>query len=571
MAIQLRDYQQECILEIAKAYKKGTRRQLVSSATGTGKTILFAALAKKLNTKTLILAHRDELLDQAMDKIIQVWPESKNKIGKVKAELNEYHKQIIVASVQSVTREKRLNELKKQNISLCIIDEAHHAAAESYFRVVKELGFMENAPNKLLVGVTATPYRLDKVALGEIFEEIVFERTIASMIRGGYLADLRGYRIQTTTDISNVAVNHGDFQINALANVVDTKDRNDLIVKSYRKIADGLKSIAFCVNIEHSQHLAEKFNEYGISAKAVWGNMDKDARKNTLKEFKDNKIQVLTNCNILTEGFDEPSVRCLLMARPTKSQSLQIQMVGRGTRKFFNKTECLVIDFTDNAHDICTFGTLVGKEMKQGQTMKEALDEIDQEEKEKKETAWVKSTGKTIQKEFDFFEQSNFRWFEIPGFGWRLPVAPKTYVFLKAVEEEKYFVSLEVDGEEKEKLSDLPLSLGYAQGVAEDYARKYKSFSNKSAPWRQQPASAEQIELMKKFKIEHDGFLTKGQASDLIEAKKGQKEVWKKQEATGKQKWFLRSKGIKLPNELTKGQANRLIFEYKKKEEMANC
>jgi len=245
-------------------------------------------------------------------------------------------------------------------------------------------------------------------------------------------------------------------------------------------------------------------------------------------------------------------------------------MAGRGTRKFPGKTECLVIDFTDNAHDICTFGTLVGKEMKQGQTMKEALDEIEQEEKEKKETAWVKSTGKTIQKEFDLLEQSNFRWFELPGYGWRLPVAPKTYVFLKAVEEEKFLVSLEVDGEEKEKLSDLPLSLGYAQGVAEDYSRKNK-FSIKTAPWRQQPASEGQMELLKKFKIDYTGNITKGQASDLIEARQGQKEVWKKQEATGKQKWFLRSKGITLPANLTKGQANRLIFEYKKKEEMANC
>lgn len=562
--INLRDYQEECILEIAKAYKNKTNRQLISLPTGTGKTCIFSSLAKRLNTKTLILAHRDELLDQAIDKFKIIWPGV--NVGKVKAEQNEFDKQVVVASVQSICRDNRLEEARKQGFKLCVIDEAHHAVSNSYLKVVKELGFLDTAKEKLLVGVTATPERLDKIALGELFQKIVFERTIASMIRGDYLADLRGIRIQTKTDISKVGVSQGDFQIDALASVVDTEDRNNIIVKSYQEKAPGLKSIAFCVNIEHSKHLAEEFNTAGIKAAAVWGDMDKDERKAILKLFHNGDIDIITNCNLLTEGFDEPSIRCLLMARPTKSRSLYIQMVGRGTRKYPNKKECLVIDFTDNRHDICMFGDLRGKPIKDGQSVKEAEEEDEKTREEAKETSWIKSNNKTTSKEFDLLETSNFRWFEMPGIGWRLPIEPKRYVFVKSFKEDKYYVCLENDGHITKKLSDMPLSLGYAQGVAEDYARKFNSFSAKDASWRKTTASDKQKEILDKLNVEYDENITKGQASDLIEKVKSARNNWKYLPATQKQIYFLTSNNITVRKGILKGEASKLIYELKNKE-----
>ena len=163
--ISLRNYQQECLDSILAAKERGITRPLISLATGMGKTVLFSALAKQLNCRTLIVAHRDELIQQAREKLLLVWPEASSLIGIVKGELHQPEKQIVIASIQSAVREKRLLDLKWEGFDLCIIDEAHHAAAPSYERLVRELGFLEGDPDKVLLGVTATPKRGDGVGL----------------------------------------------------------------------------------------------------------------------------------------------------------------------------------------------------------------------------------------------------------------------------------------------------------------------------------------------------------------------------------------------------------------------
>jgi superfamily II DNA or RNA helicase len=201
--LSIRPYQLEAIEAVKEARSSGINRQLISLPTGTGKTVTFAALAQDLNSKTIILAHREELIHQAADKFRLVWPEA--DIGVVMADSNDMDKQIVIASVQTVSRPKRLEALKELGFKLMIVDEAHHAASESYRNVINGLGFTKNNTDKLLVGVTATPTRGDGHSLGDIFESIIFERSISTMIKAGYLSDLKGKRILTHTDLRDWA------------------------------------------------------------------------------------------------------------------------------------------------------------------------------------------------------------------------------------------------------------------------------------------------------------------------------------------------------------------------------
>lgn len=314
--IELRDYQLEALKAVNREYKSKVRRQLIVLPTGTGKTIIFAAIVKEWNVRTLILAHRDELIQQAVAKIKLIWPEA--DIGIVKGDLQEYDHQIIVGSVQSCMHKKRLKHLKEQDFQLLIIDEAHHSAAASYQKIIKKLGFLRKTGKQLLLGFTATPDRSDKLGLGDTFQKIVFMRSISTMIQQGYLCPVSAKRCLTSVSLDGVHTTHGDFQRGQLAAAVNIKERNEFIADKYQLYADGRKAIGFCTDVQNCHDLAGSCNARGIPAKAIWGAMDSEARRRTIEEFKNGTIKVCTSCGVLTEGFDEPSINCILMARPTR-------------------------------------------------------------------------------------------------------------------------------------------------------------------------------------------------------------------------------------------------------------
>lgn len=373
--IALRDYQKEAIARVINARKRGIRRSLLSLPTGSGKTVVFSSLAREMNVRTLILAHRDELLKQAADKLRVVWPSA--EIGFVKAKQNDYTAQVVVASVQTLASPKRLEQIASQNFKLMVIDESHHATAPTYRRIIERLGFMRDEDDRLLLGVTATAKRADGDPLGDVFQEVVYHVSMLTMIREGYLADIEAYRVETDIDLSGVHSRGGDFVDYELAKVVNTPVRNRLVVDKYLEYASDRKAIAFCADVQHSRDLEEAFLERGISAKSLSGNTPDDERTGTLEAFARGEIQVITNAMLLTEGFDQPDVGCVLMTRPTKSQSLYIQCIGRGTRKAPGKENCIVIDFTESGgQDVCLVPTLFGipkEKMKFGKTVTEAL------------------------------------------------------------------------------------------------------------------------------------------------------------------------------------------------------
>lgn len=556
--IALREYQEDAIQAVMDAFMRATLRQLLLLPTGCGKTIVFSALAKRLNKRTLVIAHREELIEQAKEKFELVWPEA--DLGIVMADQDNPDCQVVIASIQTAIRPRRLEALKQQNFELLIIDESHHAAADTYQKLIQELGFMGGDPSKLLVGVTATAKRGDKLALGKVFQEIVYEASIGLMIRAGYLTDLKGLQISTEVDLSDISVIGGDFNIGQLANAVNTTSRNKVIVNSFLEHAPDKRAVAFCVDVQHSLDLAEAFNHAGVKAAAVYGDMEKEARREILRAFKAGEIQVLTNCNILTEGFDCPEIECLLMARPTKSQSLFIQMVGRGTRLYPGKEFCLVIDFCDSRHDVCQLGTLLGKKMKDGQTITEAIEEQEHEEKLQYEA----KVQEVKTREFDLLNRSRFKWLALKNNCYRLRLGKDGYIWLRQMELDKYKILL-VSGDQVVQLHEKLLPLGYSQGVAEDFARKSKSgkLADKQAAWRNLPMSDGQVQEFKRLKADVPFGLTRGEASDRLDEIKEKKLAWKFEPATPEQKARLTKMGIKYPEDLTKGQAGQLIGRNK--------
>ncbi len=344
----LRPYQQECLVRLRERYRAGKRRVLVSLPTGTGKTVVFAELPRffRMKKRLLVLAHREELLEQAAAKFRAVDPSI--SVGIEQADRHVRDERIVIASVATL-RGERLARLAPEDFYLFVVDEAHHAVAPSYRAVFDHFGLFEPGTARMLIGFTATPRRGDKQSLGDVFEDIAYSKGLEEMIAADYLSRVRGYRVQTGVSLDRVKVRAGDFVESQLAETVNVGGRNDLIVRTHRELAPERHCAVFCANVEHARDLAEAFRAAGVRAEAVWGTMPRSERHDVLARFHEGATRVLTNCNVLTEGFDEPAIDCVMMARPTKSLLLYAQMVGRGTRKASGKSDLMVIDFVDNS------------------------------------------------------------------------------------------------------------------------------------------------------------------------------------------------------------------------------
>jgi hypothetical protein len=431
-----------------------------------------------------------------------------------------------------------------------------------------ELGFLDGDPEKLLVGVTATAFRGDKLALDTIFERIVFSRSIITMIRGGYLCDARGLSVRTRVDLNSVKTDAGDFNRGELAAAVNTPARNDLVVDSYLEHARERKSVVFCVDVAHSLDMAEAFRRRGAAAAAVFGAMDAEERKRVLADYATGRVDVLTNCNVLTEGWDAPDTSAIFLARPTKSAVLYTQMVGRGLRLSPEKKDCLVVDFVDIAgrHSLCGLATLAGINPKNasGEKSQRTLMEIYYEEAERKAWEKEKVAYKTETEAIELFAQaSKFLWSKI-GNHYRLVLPNNETVWCRHVDgnSDGYScICVGADGKVTSISNDI-LPIGYAIGVCEDYVRLAKSGSanivNKHAKWRNAPASEGQRQLLTKLGIPLSSGMTKGEASTLLDMRM-------KEPATRAQiKAIQRLRLHEYPELLMKYCAAKLLREYRR-------
>ncbi len=520
MQLQLRNYQTECLDAISAAAKANISKPLVSLPTGTGKTIIFAYMVRQIaqrGGRSLVLVHRDELLTQAEDKLKIIWPEA--QVGIVKAARNELDAAVTIASVQTISRESRLTQLRDNiGFDFIVTDEAHHAVAASYQRIYDAL---LNGSGQLHLGVTATPNRGDRRGLLEVYQEVVYHRSLLEMIRAGWLCDLRCVQITTDISLDSVKTRQGDFAQGELGAVINTENRNELIVQAYQEHAAGRLALCFTVDVQHATDLAEAFQEEGVNAVAISGKTPIEERREALRRFHDREIDVICNCQVLTEGYDEPAVDSIILARPTKSSVLYTQMVGRGTRTFPGKSDCLILDFADVAghHKIMQVPNLVGLKDEHDLDGKHSLTELVHREREGKP---LHGQGKGIAaSQIDIFDRSKFRWIQIMKNTFLLNLGKEGKIQVIPSKTFGRYVVVHTQRSESEYLTQMPINLSWAMGIAESHAEDITGgklgVALKAARWRLEPATKKQLKILDMYGVDYDRDITKGEASDAID------------------------------------------------------
>lgn len=336
--ISLRPYQDSLIKRARANFIVGKNRQLLVAPTGAGKTVMFsfmAGAARGKNLRVWILAHRVELLDQISKTLTQFGiPHGMIAPGYI----GDRRQQVQVASVFTLAR--RLDRYDAPD--LIIVDEAHHAiGASTWGRVIKEF------PAAKLLGVTATPIRLSGEGLGDLFECMVQGPTVRELIELGALSPYRLFA-PGGLDLSGVHSKMGDFVRSELAAAVDKPSITGDAVKHYQKLAPGKRAVAFCISVEHAEHVAASFRAAGIPAASIDGAMDRVLRSQVLASFTAGDIRVLTSCDLISEGFDVPAIEVAILLRPTQSLSLFLQQVGRCLRVFPGKAEAIILDHAGN-------------------------------------------------------------------------------------------------------------------------------------------------------------------------------------------------------------------------------
>ena len=382
--MELRPYQQQAKDAIFSEWKNGIKKTLLVLPTGCGKTIVFAKVAEecvKGGSRVLILAHRGELLDQAADKIGK---STGLGCATEKAEqtcLGSWFR-IVVGSVQSMMREKRLNQFPNDYFNTIIIDEAHHCISDSYQKVLRHF------PDAEVLGVTATPDRGDMQNLGTVFESLAYEYTLPKAIKEGYLSPIKAVTIPLKIDMSAVGVQAGDFKSGDIATALDPYLES--IAEEMEKYCSNKKTVVFLPLVKTSQKFRDILNNHGFKAAEVNG--DSKDRAEILEAFDKDQYNVLCNSMLLTEGWDCPSVDCIVVLRPTKVRSLYCQMVGLGTRLSpeTNKDHLLLLDFLwhTERHELCHPASLICESAEVAQKMTENMEKdagcvIDIEEAEK--------------------------------------------------------------------------------------------------------------------------------------------------------------------------------------------
>jgi len=554
----LRPYQQEGLNAITKALDRGVRAQLVVWPTAAGKSSLFANLPKHLDIeRMLVLAHREELLDQAAKRIKQYNPHL--DIGVEQAENYAEEHSVVVASVQSIGKESqriRRERWSPEHFDVIIVDEAHHAGAKTYLNILRYF------KPKLLLGVTATPSRGDGVVLANIFDEVSHAKTIPDLYEEGesdsqfgpYLSRLRGVRISSDTNLSKISVRAGDFAENELAIAVNTDSRNSKIISAYESHirSQGRKhTLVFAVDVAHAKALTAQFQDRGHEANCVLGATNRQERADIFQSFRDGMTSVLINVGVATEGIDIPNIDSIILARPVLSPTLFFQMIGRGLRVAPNKTDCLIMDVVDTVgrHNVVTIGEAFGVRSvdfkgedvyEKAMVVKQAQElginfedgmEIGDLEKRletiegvRKGTIFINTRAQVIDvlqsaaPADEVEKESKFPWIKINNDKYILSMFDKSVFALEHDALGRWVLIYCGEQWECEKAKGVPLR--WADNiVCRNTEQKVWRARSVNARWRQAPASDAQRRLLKdKFKIAIlPSNLSKGAATDIID------------------------------------------------------
>lgn len=445
--MELRPYQETARQKVQEEWEEGKKRTLLVLPTGTGKTIVFSKIIEdrvKKGERVLVIAHRGELLEQASDKLYKSTglKTATEKAGQTS--LGSFYR-VVVGSVQTLQREKRLNQFPPEYFDTIVIDEAHHAISDGYQRVLQHF---EDAN---VLGVTATPDRGDMRNLGSYFESLAYEYSLPEAIKSGYLSPIKALTIPLKLDLSNVKQQAGDFSTKDLGTALDPY--LEQIAEEMKKQCFNRKTVVFLPLVKTSQKFRDILNKHGFKAAEVNG---KSAdREQVLKDYEEGKYNVLCNSMLLTEGWDCPSVDCVIVLRPTKVRALYSQMVGRGTRLAPGKKELLLLDFLwhTERHELCHPANLIATDEAVAKKMTENIEELgapidlevaeqqaiedvalEREESLAKQLAEMKKRKRKLVDplQFEMSIQASDLTDYVPSFGWQM--SPPTDKQVKALE-----------------------------------------------------------------------------------------------------------------------------------------
>lgn len=539
-------------------------------ATGTGKTVIFSKLPQRLKHvlpgQTVIYAHREELIDQAIDKMRAANPSLRIDKEMAKHQADPSLADVVVASVATLGRagSKRLDKFNWENFDKHTTDEAHHSVATSYLNIYERAGVLRPDYKGLLTGFTATPQRGDGQALAKLYQKIVYTYSLRNAIEDGWLVDVRGIKVKTNISLDHIKTVAGDFEEKELASTVDTPIRNQLAALAYKQYGEGRQAIGFAVTIEHAKHLAETFRFYGINAEAVWG-VDPE-RADKLERHRAGEISVLFNVDVLTEGYDDWHISCIIDCAPTKSPVKYTQRIGRATRLEDGtgnlldwtgrpiKRDCLIIDVADASkrHSLITLPTLMG--MASGLNLNgkslvgaaRALEEA-QEKYAHLDFAGLENLDDLSEyiEKVDLFkvkflpeveENSEFSWHGSPTGGYILMLPPERDTNGKIIKSndirinqnllDKWELEAYIKGKRyKGERDSIEAIFQAADKLVQDFCPEEIKLVKREATWHNLPPTQGQLNLLAKFfkgmPIPKD--MTRGKASQLIGSKLAKK------------------------------------------------
>lgn len=523
--IRLRDYQTDAIQSVWDAHRGGMQRPAVVLPTGAGKTVIFSAMAQEWAAgphgtgRSMVLVHRDELADQALAKLRNAAPHL--RVGKVKAQDNDVDADVVVASVQTLARPSRRKVLELSQhrdpgpLGLIITDECHHAAARSYQDVY------DSFPHARHVGFTATLERGDGVGLGSVWDDVVYSRSILWMIKQGHLVQPRGFNEDLRgLDLGTVKRSRGDFQANDLGEAMEDAGLSDALPPLWKEHAGGRPTIVFTPTVATAESVAASFSlVHGVPAAVVSGATPREERRKAYEDFRLGRIKVLVNCMVLTEGFDAPWASCVIIARPTQSRPLYVQMVGRVLRPWGDKSDAIVINVGGAGGKLATLVDLepgAVKEVKDGEGLLEAEERELEESGPEAPGGPVKPRQIRLREAASLFAASHSAWLQTAAGVMFISAGERTY-FLWANQETPG--TWDVCWKPKQgtwqrtehQAMDVELAMAWAEAEAESHG----SFSVlRKASWRSGKPTDKMINYALNLGIQNPGGMNKSDLAD---------------------------------------------------------
>jgi superfamily II DNA or RNA helicase len=579
---KLRDYQEEAINAVEREWASGVQRTALVLPTGAGKTVVASHIIHREHERggrTVFLAHRGELLEQCADKLRQVAPGL--SVGIVKGAMNNFRAEVVVASVQTLMRDKRMRQAALKNATLVIVDEAHRSGAAGYLKVLEELGcfpkwnpaevqceckagvdlpclppepckqrqFPHPTGTTRALALSATLIRSDGM-LAKVWESVAHKVEISQGIAEGWLTDVRGRAVPVDgLDLSAVRVQgsgeNRDFSDSSLASVLEATNATEVIAEAYAKhavLADGTyrQGVVFCPSVALAQEQAEALSALGIPSEAVWGNLNAADRARVLGNLKSGRTTVVTNVGVLVEGFDHPPISCVVIARPTKSRVLYVQAIGRGMRPSPGKSDCLVLDVVGasaySGNKLATVADLTPATPKDGESIEEATqrealeDQLAQEEKlaELAELAAQAEKSRLRRgplhlEEIDLLDRSWVRWQTTDAGLAFVACGESTWLLWPDPERRGAWMLLEVDEKGSRTLSQPVTGLTVAEAQERVStvltAAQSATLARRNASWRRGKPSEKQALMARRLGMPDGVELTKGRCADWINAK----------------------------------------------------